>query len=293
VVDRSITIEMKRKRTDEKVKRLRAKDGPELRGVLSRKAARWAADNFEALGHAEPDTPEQLHDRAADAWSPLFTIADLAGGDWPRRARAAAITLTGASAEDGETTLTLLLADIRAAFNARKTDRLASEDLVAYLTSLDHRPWPEFGKARKPISKAQVASLVKQFGVTSGTIRLDDEDAARKGKETARGYKRETFEDAFARYLPSENVTTSQAAENLGSQADFKTSQGNGCDVSESAATPNGSAGCDVVTFPEPLFPENDAIDREERAAILEHEAGLSRAEAERRAGIAGPGEPS
>jgi hypothetical protein len=78
VRDRSIEIEMKRKRADEKVKRLRRKDGEDLR-VLGRKSARWARDNLTKLAEAQPDIPAGLNDRAADAWEPLFAIADLAG----------------------------------------------------------------------------------------------------------------------------------------------------------------------------------------------------------------------
>ncbi|MET0195282.1 MAG: DUF3631 domain-containing protein, partial [Hyphomicrobiaceae bacterium] len=89
VADRSIQIEMKRKKRSEMVSRLRSRDGDELR-LLARKAARWAADHEIELAAADPATPPQLNDRAADAWSPLLAIADAAGGDWPRRARHAA-----------------------------------------------------------------------------------------------------------------------------------------------------------------------------------------------------------
>src|SRR5215472_10078158 len=90
VGDRSIIIEMIRKRLEEKVKRLRACDGKEL-WVLGRKVARWAADNCDAMSQADPESPERLNDRAADAWLPLLAIADQAGGEWPGRARAAAV----------------------------------------------------------------------------------------------------------------------------------------------------------------------------------------------------------
>jgi hypothetical protein len=35
-----------------------------------------------------------LEDRAADTWEPLIALADLAGNDWPQRARTAALALT-------------------------------------------------------------------------------------------------------------------------------------------------------------------------------------------------------
>jgi putative DNA primase/helicase len=86
IADRAITIEMTRKRPDQKVRRLRARDGDELRD-LGRKVARWAADSRDILESADPEAPEQLNDRAADAWSPLIAIADVISGEWPTRAR--------------------------------------------------------------------------------------------------------------------------------------------------------------------------------------------------------------
>jgi hypothetical protein len=94
VRDRSIEIEMLRKRTDETVKRLRLRDGADLKD-LARKSRRWADDNLENLRNGRPEMPSGMGDRAADAWEPLFAIADLAGGDWPRRSRKAALALSG------------------------------------------------------------------------------------------------------------------------------------------------------------------------------------------------------
>jgi hypothetical protein len=83
VRDRSIEIEMQRKRSDETVKRLRRHDGDDL-NVLGQKSARWAKDNLASLFKAMPEIPTGLNDRAADAWEPLLAIADHAGGDWPQ-----------------------------------------------------------------------------------------------------------------------------------------------------------------------------------------------------------------
>jgi putative DNA primase/helicase len=101
VRDRSVTIEMRRKKRDEKIRRLRRRDGGDLRAMCS-KAARWAADNMAALRDAVPVMPEGLDDRAADAWEPLIAIADLAGGEWPDRARRAALKLSGSREDEGD-----------------------------------------------------------------------------------------------------------------------------------------------------------------------------------------------
>ena len=86
VLDRSIVIALRRKLVGQEVNRLRGKDGGEL-AVLAMKSARWVADNEYRLRHSEPVPVAALNDRAADAWEPLFAIADAAGGGWPARAR--------------------------------------------------------------------------------------------------------------------------------------------------------------------------------------------------------------
>jgi hypothetical protein len=209
IADRSIIIEMTRKRRDEKVRRLRARDGGELRD-LARKAARWAADNLNALERADPGVPAQLHDRAADAWLPLLAVADAAGGEWPERARKVAIELT--VGEDAETTREMLLRDIQAAFQTGNVDRLSSEDLIAYLIGLDDRPWAEINRGN-PLTKVSLAGLLKPFKIRPGTMRLDN-------GRTPKGYYSHAFEDVFARYLPDisePNATTPQTSQS----ADF------------------------------------------------------------------------
>ena len=89
-------------------------------------AARWAADQLDALRDADPAVPESVFNRAADNWRPLLAIADAAGGEWPERARNAAVAL--AAEYTDESRRVQLLADIADAFEAKKTDRLSSDD---------------------------------------------------------------------------------------------------------------------------------------------------------------------
>jgi hypothetical protein len=245
IADRSIIIEMTRKRPDEKVKRLRTRDGGELRD-LGRKAARWAADNLDIIERVDPEVPERLHDRAADAWSPLLAISDLAGGEWPTGARKAAIELS--CGEGAATVREMLLNDIRDAFDARKADRFASDDIVSWLNGLDDRPWPEINRG-KPLTKAGLARLLKPFKVIPGSIRLDD-------GRTAKGYYRRTFDEAFARYIPStptQNVTTSQARKSAAFSENQNVTDGNGVTFRK-RENPSISAGGDVVTDDIPLL---------------------------------------
>jgi hypothetical protein len=196
--DRSVIIPMQRKAPDQAVAQMRL-DQDQGFSALARKAARWAADHLEALRRADPDVPRELNDRAADNWRCLLAIADLAGAAWQDRARAAAVALS-TDADDEDTISVEVLRDLRVAFDTLKADRLASEAIVAHLVGMEGRPWAEFGRAGKPITKHQLARLLKPFKVLPGTVKLKDGD-------TAKGYKRESFVPLWERYF--QTVTSS------------------------------------------------------------------------------------
>jgi hypothetical protein len=61
--------------------------------------------------------PEALNDRAEDNWEHLFAIADIAGAHWPRKAKQAALSLSGVEAEEPSQN-TALLEDIRGVFDS-------------------------------------------------------------------------------------------------------------------------------------------------------------------------------
>ena len=71
--DRSIVLQMRRRRADEAVERLRSDRTADL-DTLARKAVRWAKDNIKVLRKADPEMLDGLHDRAADNWRPLIAI---------------------------------------------------------------------------------------------------------------------------------------------------------------------------------------------------------------------------
>jgi hypothetical protein len=203
LMDRAILLELRRKLPHERVERLRHAD-PGLFEELASKLARFADDYREQVRHARPELPESLNDRAQDNWEPLFAIADVAGGDWPARARQTALKLSGTESAVMSTG-TQLLADIREVFETRGVDRIATWRLVEELCADSERPWSTYNRG-KPITSRQVAKFLGNYGIASTTIRA--------GSEVLRGYRRDAFEEAFARYLPADppsgNVTTLQ-----------------------------------------------------------------------------------
>ena len=211
VADRSIRIRLKRKAPNESVARFRRREVEAEAEVLYRNLSAWVERHAEVLTEARPQLPDELDDRAQDAWEPLLALADLAGGEWPEHARRAAVKLSGMSLSD-ESDGVRLLADIRAAFDARNIDRISSAELAAELQEIEEAPWPEW-RGGKPISQTGIAKLLKHFEIRPRTVRFHDET-------TAKGYLRKQFADAFPRYLPSQAVTPTQPAPLSGKQAE-------------------------------------------------------------------------
>jgi hypothetical protein len=205
VADRAFRIHLKRKTPGEVVRRFRRREVEGHAKVIRDGLASWAAGNIEALRGARPELPEALSDRAQDGAEPLLAIADLAGGEWPVRARRALCELLAAPVAQDESARVRLLSDIRAALEQAPDGRMLSADLVAALCEVEGAPWSEWNKGR-PITPNTLARLLKPFEVFPRTIR------AEAGR--AKGYSLELFEDVFARYTgPQERDNVTSAIE--------------------------------------------------------------------------------
>ena len=105
IADRSVPIELRRRRAGEGVARFRVRKA-EREGLSLRDAATaWAEANIERLSSAEPQLPDELDDRAQDIIEPLLAIADEVGGEWPERAREAAVKLLSGEEREGTDSL--------------------------------------------------------------------------------------------------------------------------------------------------------------------------------------------
>ena len=87
ISDRAISIRLKRRTRNVVIERFRLRDVGPSGASLRDRLADWLQPNEEHLQGSRPDLPDELDDRAQDVWEPLLAIADLAGGDWPERAR--------------------------------------------------------------------------------------------------------------------------------------------------------------------------------------------------------------
>lgn len=196
--DRSIEVRMKRRTRQEKVKRFRFDRLQEFQ-PYQQMAARWAQDNLAALTGADPDVPEELNnDRAQDNWRTLLSIADLAGGVWPEKAREAALLLSAKLDDDVTDVGVRLLQDLKLIFDEEAKPQLATSEIIYALTAGD-REWKEH-RDGKPITPIQLARELRAFEIRPRMLHFPYV-VDKKGR---RGYRREWFEDAWTRYLPAQ-----------------------------------------------------------------------------------------
>lgn len=187
ITDRAVVVKMRRRAPGEAVDRFRdRRDGQPLEELGTRLGA-WVRANLDALRDAEPDMP--VEDRAADTWEPLVVIADLAGRDWPARARKAAIALT--TEDDTDATLgARLLADLRDVFG--DSDALHGATILDKLYKISEAPWGDY--YGRPMNARDMANLLKPYGVRACDVKI--------AGSTRRGYRRENLHDPWTRYLP-------------------------------------------------------------------------------------------
>lgn len=187
VMTRSVVIRMKRRAPHQKIEPFRYK-----RHALEAQAhhdalVRWTQSISAEIDGADPDMP--LEDRPADVWLPLIALADAAGGDWPSKARSAAIALVKQSTESSPSLGIALLHDTRTVF--RDQPAMFSADLIRGLHLLDESPW-----AARALDARGLASHLKQYGIQPRLIRI--------GENNGRGYRAIDLADAWQRYC-SEN----------------------------------------------------------------------------------------
>ena len=115
VASRSIPIALCRRTKAEPIARFRLRDVTPPATGLRTHLADWTKLATPVLCGASPTMPDGLSDRAEEIWEPLVAIADLAGHEWPERARAAALALNGVP-PDNESVGIVLLRAIAAIF---------------------------------------------------------------------------------------------------------------------------------------------------------------------------------
>jgi len=241
IEDRAINITMRRRLASEEVAKFRLRTDLPLVEELGKTLASWVSS---AQLADEPPVPDSLEDRAADAWEPLLAIADAAGGEWPERARRAAVHLSRETADDAadQSLDVRLLADIRQVLGDSTFP--STSHALARLCAIEDAPWAEQG-----LSGRRLAMRLSEFGVKP----------RRNPSGTERGYHAGDLADPFSRYLTSEPSETSEKPPEQGRLVDTSESS-DGSTCQNDAIRPNESAaqGTDLtgLTLLTPVQPE-------------------------------------
>jgi hypothetical protein len=191
LADRSLRIRLDRLAPGEQVERLLESKPPEQAEHLRRSLEAWAEAAVERLEALDPEPPAELDDRAADACLALFAIADLAGGDWPERIRAACVALRCGDDSEPDPGTRLLDALARIFAERGYPAALATAEIVAALADDPDAPGgydPE--DARR--SGRRLAAALRRYGVRRRDIRIEG--------RIVKGYSWETLAPVIARY---------------------------------------------------------------------------------------------
>lgn len=195
IEDRAVVVLMRRRKPSDHVQPFRLRrDQPALLS-MRRELGDWARQQVEKLSLADPLLP--VEDRAADTWAPLVAVADLVGGDWPERARRAAVKLTTeAEAKDAESSNVRLLSDIREVFDNEHARFMKSSRLCQELRHIADAPWRDL-----ELNPHKLGHRLSDYGIRTG----------HNTSRTERGYRIQDFSDAFERYLPGHPSKTVQS----------------------------------------------------------------------------------
>ncbi|AYG81478.1 hypothetical protein DWB77_03626 [Streptomyces hundungensis] len=205
ILTRAVIIRMRRRARNEKVEPFRARLHEQEGHALRDRLAEWAEQARGWVMGAWPEMPDGVSDRPADVWEGLLSIADAAGGDWPKRARQACLTLVEASRANDKGSLGIrLLTDLRDHVLIG-IDRLPTVAILDRLNALDDAPWADLNG--RPLDNRRLSKMLSDY------VTADGGPIASRNIRTSggilKGFFAEDLTDAWARYCPSPASATS------------------------------------------------------------------------------------
>jgi Protein of unknown function (DUF3631) len=195
---RSVIIRMRRRKPSERVEpwrhRIHAPQGQQIADRLED----WSKSSADKL--VWPEIPNGIEDRNADVWEPLLAVADLAGSEWPKRGRVAAVALVAVAADQKQTLGVQLLTDLHRVFDGASA--MHTEVILGKLNALEDAPWGDL--RGKELDARSLANRLRPYDVHPTDVRIDD--VVRKG------YRAEDLSDAWSRYLSAPSAASATSA---------------------------------------------------------------------------------
>jgi hypothetical protein len=190
--DRSILIEMQRRKKSEPVERFLFRTARPESEKLRQRISSFVAENRKAI-EATYGSMELafVEDRDAEAWESLFAVLSVADSARSEELKTCALVLTGQKAGgDAEESLALrLLSDIREVLPEGQSAAFSAH-LLESLKAIEDSPWA----CEIELTARKLARFLHSFGIESRQVRVGD--------KTAKGYQLSELETGFARYLP-------------------------------------------------------------------------------------------
>jgi putative DNA primase/helicase len=188
---RAIVIKLLPKLPSEKVEDFTHVDDEQF-FTLRRKLARWNIDNAAAIKEAKPALPAGFNNRLAMNWRLQLAIADLAGADWSKKARAAAVKIDDVKEEESEGVRAM--AALAGVYVQTAREEITSEEAVKALIADPTAEWCEF-RNRGPITQRQLAALLSRYDIRPVVLH-----PTKRSGLSRHGYRLAQFMDAFALY---------------------------------------------------------------------------------------------
>ena len=193
LTSRSIIFRLRRKHINEKTESIRHVDD-NIFIELRRKILRFANDNKNEFQKLKPILPKSSN-RDADNFEPLLAIAEIIDKEIYIKACDAAHEMINTTDDDSEPIK--LLKDIKQIITDNSyMDFLPTNFIIKKLIEFEESPWKEYINYL-PLTPRRLAYILKGFGIKSYKNTKD---------ERKRGYSVKDFQDAFNRYLPSEEI---------------------------------------------------------------------------------------
>jgi hypothetical protein len=171
----------------------RKKHAPGIK-TIGAKLAKWVRGAEQQIAATDPQLPDGMINRDEDKWLPMFTLAEVADGDWPARIMQA-YTRSIHTHEPSKSELFLM--DVKAVMP--EMGNIHTADLIIDLCGLEDSRYIEYNfKAyeaeKKKIQPVQIARLLKKYKVQAKDVRM--------GTSVKRGYSGDELRKVFARYIP-------------------------------------------------------------------------------------------
>jgi len=192
ILSRSVIVRMKRRAPHEAVEPFRLSKFEAEALAIRLHIEQWASQHKDLLANMKPLPPE-VTDRDADVWEALIAIGDCADEHWSKAIRVTAVTLVTLKREAPQSLGILLLSDIKGIFDNKKVQSISTKELLFELNNITTSPWGDLD--HKELDDRRLGRFLKPYGVKSETLRADT--------SACKGYKLDSFKDAFTRYIPA------------------------------------------------------------------------------------------